>query len=214
MSDDNDYENDINSDKEIRRNNFGPRRDLTDEELGLLHEYYAKMIPKDHTDKQIRNYTLLFTCLYTGLRINEVLSLNIGDVVHYGRIADVLSIYESKVDRKRDIYLNDKIKKLLENYVDKKEDLKHPLFKSRGIGRLCSRQASNIFHKAFSGCELSGLLGCHSTRKTFSRKTFEKSTNNVFVVQKALGHKSILTTYKYLNSTDGEVKNVVKSLEF
>jgi site-specific recombinase XerD len=53
--------------------------------------------------------------------------------------------------------------------------------------------------------ELSGKVGTHSTRKTLARRVYSWS-NDIRVVQRILGHRSLSSTEAYLKSlTDRDV---------
>jgi integrase len=197
-------------------NNKGPRRPLDDNEIQKLHDYFNGAIARDEKDLELRNYTLIFLCLYTGMRISEVLDWNVEDVFQYGRVNQNSFVKEKKVNRIRSIKLNENTQKLLNNYIihySYNKALGEPLFKT-SYGRLTTRQASNIFQKAFKSCEMDGLLGCHSARKTFAKKVMKIGNNNIPNVQRALGHKSIATTLKYINYNDEEVNNIIDKMEF
>ena len=53
-------------------------------------------------------------------------------------------------------------------------------------------------------------LHFHSLRHTFSKKLYEKSNNNILLVSKVLGHKSLNYTQIYLQTLD--VREIEKAL--
>jgi integrase len=86
-----------------------------------------------------------------------------------------------------------------------------PLFLSRvqnrdGSRRPIARETAWRIIKAIAwDNELPGKVGTHSTRKTLARKVYTWS-NDIRVVQRILGHRSLASTEAYLKSlTDREV---------
>jgi site-specific recombinase XerD len=86
-----------------------------------------------------------------------------------------------------------------------------PLFLSRvrnkdSSPRAISRETAWRIIKAIArDDEFSGKVGTHSTRKTLARKVYTWS-NDIRVVQRILGHRSLASTEAYLKSlTDREV---------
>ncbi len=188
----------------ITSNNCGPRRPLTSDELSLLKDKFASLISSDDpkTDLVRRNYTLVFMLLHTGLRISEILPLKVKDVYNFNKVSDNVVIREFKVKRTRNIKLNDQIRSILSDHLFhyKFENLPEQyLFFSRNGSQISTRQASNIFNNIFKQCEFTGLLGTHTARKTFASKMLENSGNSIPIVQNALGHRSIKTTFSYIS---------------
>jgi len=102
------------------------------------------------------------------------------------------------------------------HYLNSMRPFSHdaPLFPSRKFpNRPLSRyQASRILTQAFIGCNLSiGSLGTHTMRKTFARVMFEHLDQNIFKVQKALGHQSPGSTVRYLSFNDEETDQAIET---
>ena len=61
-------------------------------------------------------------------------------------------------------------------------------------------QASRVIGRilACAGLPTSGDWGTHTLRKTFARRVYEQSGNNLALTRCALDHRSIVTTQRYL----------------
>lgn len=190
---------------EITSNNVGPRRPLTTDELAKLKETFNTLIASDDpkTDLVRRNYTLVFMLLHTGLRISEILPLKVKDVYLFNKVSDNIIIREFKVKRTRNILMNDQLKSIIGDHLFHYGFNNNPdqyLFFSRNGSQISTRQASNIFKNIFNLCEFTGLLGTHTCRKTFAKKMLESSGNSIPLVQNALGHRSVKSTFSYISA--------------
>jgi integrase len=200
--------------------NAGPRRFLKDEEIEAIKDHFDWRIENDNRNNlALRDFTLMMFAMYTGLRINEILRLNIRDVMTYSSINNEFRIFESKTGTTRQIKSQPGLKEILSAFIDHYghgSNKDAPLFQSISGTRLGTRQASNIFRNTFERCSLTGSLGCHSARKTFAKKAMELSGNSIPQVQLALNHKDMATTYHYVNSLDKEKcqDEIVMKMEF
>ena len=89
-----------------------------------------------------------------------------------------------------------------------------PLFPLRnGHGRkpLSRCEANTVLKAAFMTAGLNGHLATHSLCKSFAQRLYEQ-TGDVFVVQEMLGHKSIVTTQKYLGVNYASVREAVQKM--
>jgi site-specific recombinase XerD len=196
-------------------------RDYTDQELELVRKSFGGRYA-------LRDRCYFECALQFGLRVSEMLSIRVGQVYQFGKIAD-----EVNIDRKhmkggkggkasgRTIPIFGPTKPHILAWLErlatmlKVKDIKDldpsiPLFMSRvrhkdGSPRAISReQCWRITKSIARDNELVGVA-CHSTRKTLARKAFSWS-NDIRVVQKLLGHRSLSSTEHYLKSlTDREV---------
>ena len=83
-----------------------------------------------------------------------------------------------------------------------------PLFPSRngqGSQRMTRKAAYDVLKRAFEIAGLNGKLGTHSLRKSYAQRLYEQ-TNDVYAVQEMLGHKSVVTTQRYLGVNYASVR--------
>jgi site-specific recombinase XerD len=194
-------------------------RDYTDDELGLVRKSFSGRYA-------LRDRCFFEMALQMGLRVSEMLSLTVGQVYHYGKVVDEVSIERKHMKggkaSGRTIPLFPethshilawlvRMAAMLKVQDHKAIDPTTPLFLSRvrnkdGSPRAIARETAWRIIKAIAReNELSGKVGTHSTRKTLARKVYSWS-NDIRVVQRILGHRSLASTEAYLKSlTDREV---------
>ena len=120
----------------------------------------------------------------------------------------------------RNVIMSDRCKTLLSNYIHhyglQVGEYLFPNNRSDPEERfnITSRQAERIFKKAFSACELTGMLSTHTSRKTFAEKCYEKLDRNLMDLSTAMGHKSIAATSHYVKTNNKKIQDVVRNLDF
>ena len=201
-------------------------RPLEPFELKLISEYFATR----SDPLALRDETLFFFSLYTGLRISETLSLKASDVWEFNGPANSAYISRRFMKGKssgRVCPLNGKAHDLLTRYFQEyglytrmKLNPDLPLFfsKKTAVG-LRERQGSRIFNNAFRACQLAGatrprVLGTHCARKTFARAIYKKTKHNLIRTQAAMGHKSVASTASYLEGNDDRTTAAIMGLDF
>jgi len=166
-----------------------------------------------------RDRALFMLGVKTGFRISEMLSLRIRDVFKDGKIVDRITVTKSKMkgkSRSRSIVLHSDAKNaifdwLLECGFDKLSTDDY-LFRSRkGNGAISRVQAYQIIKKVAQKNGLTGKIGCHSMRKVFADKIYEKLGRDLIRTQKALGHKWITSTTAYLSFKEEEIEEAILS---
>lgn len=159
----------------------------------------------------------------SGLRIGEILSLQVGDVVPDGSIADQVYIRRQNMKGKtegRAVLLHPCAKIAIKGWLDElaetvplEPDLF--LFKSRkGQNRPIScRQALNILQDAFKAVGLTGKkYGSHTMRKTFAMWMYDRLGKDIRKLQLALAHRWVTSTQNYLVVEQSEIDQAVLSL--
>ena len=189
-------------------------RALTKEEIAsITKSFWGKY--------EIRDRSLFLIGLYTGARISELISLNIGDVFQHNKIVKTLELRKAitKGKRTRQIPLNPEARETIETLIEWKktqgEQLEPdaPLFCSRKkCGRLTRIQAHRILKKAYDDNELTGKVTTHSMRKSFA--TTLAQNNPLKIVKELLGHSSLAITDKYLSVTEEDLRSAVSRLSY
>ena len=87
---------------------------------------------KEHNE---RDYVIWVLGLNSGLRVSDIVGLNVSDVVDKTHI----TIIEKKTQKRKSFYINDKLKKVLKSYT-KGRSLDEPLFIGKQGRRLNQRQ--------------------------------------------------------------------------
>ncbi len=63
----------------------------------------------------------------------------------------------------------------------------------------------------FETAGLNGKLATHSLRKSFAQRLYDQ-TGDIFTVQEMLGHKSVVTTQKYLGVNYASVRDALQKM--
>lgn len=166
--------------------------------------------------KAPRDKALFSLGIFSGFRISELLSLEISDIYKFGRIADTISVRARNMKGKiaaRDVALNENAKAALQGLLDSDPVRIGPLFRSREKGAALSRrQANQVLKNAFNALELDGKLASHSMRKTYCENVHLALGEDIYKTAKAMGHRSIDSTAKYLTIDMDEINRAILSL--
>ena len=155
---------------------------------------------------------LLFICgCNSGLRVQDLLALKIGDV-KYTNVGDRIVIREKKTGKENVFMINKEIKEALDDYlktIEAKDELF--LFKSRkGSNAPLTTYAVTMYVQQW--CDAINLhinAGAHTLRKTWcyhQRKTYGTSWE---VIAKRLNHSSPSITRRYIGVKEEEVEEVL-----
>jgi integrase len=148
----------------------------------------------------LRNEVLFTLGINTALRIGDLLSLTVGDVLTpKGRLVKVIELKEQKTGKVKQFPLNDSVKDALTAYLRQRPKVKcsEPLFLSRKGGPLTRWQARRILSAAGTAVGLS-KIGTHSLRKTFGYHVYKKTGGDLGLVQKLLNHSAAESTLRYI----------------
>ncbi|MGG3799936.1 site-specific integrase [Metabacillus fastidiosus] len=159
----------------------------------------------------IRNELLFVLGINTGLRISDLLSLEIGDV----KASDKIEIREKKTKKQRTIAISRKTCRLIERYL--KEERPHaeydePLFLSQKGGPITRQHAYDILNKAARDVGIIDRIGTHSLRKTFGYFAYKKGVD-LAMIQKLLNHSSQAETLRYIGITQEQMDEIVLRLD-
>lgn len=178
-------------------------------------------IPRLHTaNPNPTTRAMLWLGLCTGLRIGEIVALNVRDVLAPdGRLRDEISLPAGRISkngRGRSIPVNPLLYVALNAYflATGNLDQNAPLFRTNRANhpRISRRHATRIVTTAFKRANLDGALPSHALRKTFANSIHQSMGFDLAKTQLALGHTSPASTIAYLASADQTVRNAVKHL--
>lgn len=174
---------------------------LTQQEVRRVLDYIAT---RKHST---RNRALLMTTLLSGMRCGEVASLRYKDVVDAdGKIRDEirLSAEQTKGNEARVVFVNEKLRKELEQYVrtHKPANFNAKFFYSqkRDSDGFTANTLTQFFHYLYKGAGVYGASS-HSGRRTFITNLASKGVG-VRVLMSLAGHKNIGTTQCYIDVND------------
>lgn len=143
--------------------------------------------------KQSLRDLLLFTVgTNCGLRISDILNLDVGDV----RDKDYISITEKKTGKYKRFPINAKLKPMFAKFT-KGRKVDEPLFLSVFNNRMERTQCYRIVNEACRKAGLDCKIGTHTLRKTFGYHHYQKF-KDVAVLQKIFNHCSPQVTLRYI----------------
>jgi integrase len=164
-----------------------------------------------------RDEFLFVLGINTGYKINDLLSMKVGDVWSEGPRKE-LRLKEKKTGALRTTPINPLVAKLLTEYIASRPDkdldsfLDAPLFLSRKKkGSIDRRWVAKVLKKAGEDVGLPNIA-TYSLRKTFGYHIYKKNGNNIAMVQKLLNQSRGDATLKYIGITREELDNLFLNL--
>ncbi len=171
-------------------------------------------------NRSLRDHTLIWFALNTGLRNAEVVGLDVENVYQFDTIVSILKLPAeiAKGNKPRDIPIGNRTRENLDNFIiDEKskgriDGGESPLFRSMFSNK---RLGTKDFHQILEKHSIKSLnqrLNPHKLRHTFATKLLAKS--NIKIVQEILGHSSLQSTQIYLHPSSKEKANAIDKLDF
>ena len=150
--------------------------------------------------KQSKRDLLLFVIgTNCGLRISDILNLNVGDVKNRTHI----QIIEKKTGKFKKFPINSKLKPMIDEYCKGKRE-NQPLFLSHWKHRLDRSTAYYMLRDACAKAGLQEKRGTHSMRKTFGYHHY-KQFKDVVLLQKIFNHSSPQITLRYIGIEQDQI---------
>ena len=171
----------------------------------------------------VRNRSLFMLGVSVGGRISELIALKVGDVWQNNKpVKDLLFnrniVKGGEVSRAVPVNIDGReaIEVLIAWHVELYGELDavRPLFPSRngqGTQAMTRKAAHDVLKPAFEAAGLNGKLGTHSLRKSYAQRLYEQ-TNDIYAVQEMLGHKSVVTTQRYLGVNYASVREASEAM--
>ena len=161
----------------------------------------------------LRNRVMFLTGLWSGMRVGEIASLRVSDVVNTdGSIkAEVrLTAEQTKGRQPRTVFLPQKLQQELADYMSLRPSAKphYPLFITGGRKSFSANVMAQHFHYLFKHAGIAGASS-HSMRRSFIT-TLAGRGIGVRVLAELAGHRSIAVTQKYIDVNDDMKRNAVE----
>ena len=151
-----------------------------------------------------RDYAILMTFLSTGIRVSELVSINISD------INDGMLRVVGKGNAERYIPLSNSCQDAINQYLSvKRHYCGDALFTTERKNRMQSNPVGLIVKKYLGAIGKEGL-STHKLRHT-SASTWIENGADLLQVQELLGHKSVATTQVYTHINKDKLKDVVNN---
>jgi len=163
----------------------------------------------------IRNYVLIVMCIYTALRISDLLNLRWDDVYDFDNkcVRKTITLSEKKTRKPKTIALNMNVQAALEIYVSAAKPGKFIIENKRTKKSISRVQAYRIIRAAAKALKFSYKVSCHSLRKSFGYHAW-KSNISPIVIMDIYNHSSLAVTKRYLGITQDDKNAVYMSLDF
>lgn len=171
--------------------------------------------PKGGDLRSLRDRAILETLFSTGLRISELCNLNRYIDLERGELT-----VRGKGDKLRVVFLSDRAKKAIKNYLDKRSDAEEALFVSltknsklktksspKVIGRIIPRAVQRLVSFYSRKAGIPEHVTPHQLRHQFATDLLIGGAD-LRSVQALLGHASVATTQIYTHLTNKELKEV------
>ena len=156
----------------------------------------VEMILKKQGLRNLLFFTIGTNC---GLRISDILALNVGDV--QGRTH--LHIIEKKTGKSKKLPINSKLKPMFEEFT-KGRCADEPLFLTIFQNRLERYAAYYIIKYACKKAGLQEKVGTHTMRKTFGYHHYKKY-KDIAMLQKIFNHSNPQLTLRYIGIEQDQI---------
>ena len=157
-----------------------------------------------------RDYCILMLFLNCGLRVSELVALDLGDIQDYHiRVT-------GKGNKVRILYLNPACQEAIANYLPHRLLPKEPadrnaLFVSRELNRINVQTVKWLVKKYLTGAGLSAKqLSTHKLRHTAATLMYQNGVD-IRTVQEVLGHENVNTTMIYTHIANPSIKAAAMS---
>ena len=160
-----------------------------------------------------RNAALFALSYYAGMRVGEIASLKVSDVVmSNGSIKDVIYLNPemTKGNKGREVFLNKTAKRYVSELIKvacMKPD--YPLIQTMGVRKhFTANSLSIVFRNLYAAA---GYEGCssHTGRRSFC-SNLANSGVGIRVIHKLSGHRSLQSVQPYLDANEDMVKSAVE----
>ena len=146
-----------------------------------------------------RDYVLFCFGINSGLRISDILKLDVKDV----RNKKILRLKEIKTGKYKTLPFNKKIRHILQIYTQNR-NLNEPLFVTKFNNRMDRITAYRLLNRVCDLMKLDIKIGTHTLRKTFGYH-FYKQYKDIVILQKIFNHTNPSVTLRYIGIEQDEV---------
>lgn len=178
----------------------------------LSLEQSQELLSNTNTDFPSRDYCIITLFLNCGMRLSELVGIDIYDIKD-----DTMRIV-GKGNKERTVYLNDGCITAIKDYLKERNQIVSPdiepaLFISkRRKSRLTTRRVQQIVEECL---KMSGLAGqgysTHKLRHTAATLLYNYGDADMLSLKEILGHENVATTEIYTHISNDDLKKIAKS---
>jgi tyrosine recombinase XerC len=150
-----------------------------------------------------RDRAILETLYSTGIRVSELVGLNVEHVDLIGNIAKVAG----KGKKERLVPIGEKALDAIREYLEGRPQRSSALFLNKYGTRLTDRSIRNIVNKHITAASLNQNISPHVLRHSFATHLLNRGAD-LRSVQELLGHANLSTTQIYTHVTTDRLKEV------
>jgi len=181
---------------------------LTEQEYKRL----LRTVQKNATDYfKFRDTAIINMLLGMGLRLSELVGLNVGSV----NFEDGSVKVSRKGNRERILPANDNVMINVQRYLKSRKDVSFnaPLFLSKRNQRISSGSVWHLVKKYLHQARIGkDRLSPHTLRHTFATALLRQG-ENLLTIKELMSHSSIRTTQRYLHITGEDLKTAVSRID-
>lgn len=163
-----------------------------------------------------RDYTIMATFLYTGIRREELTNVKVADV----NMDDGTILIHGKGNKERTVYINDNFRPILSEYLNyyrgmiKTASESEYLFPSQKRDQIDPHTVNRVVNKVMENANIkqSGV-SAHVLRKRFATSVF-MNTRDIATTSKLLGHSSPTTTMRYVLIDESTMREAAAVVNF
>jgi tyrosine recombinase XerC len=159
--------------------------------------------PDTGSEAGLRDRAILETLYSTGIRVSELVGLNIDTVDLIGSIAKVAG----KGKKERLVPIGSKAADAIRAYLNKRRATTQALFLNKSGRRLTARSIFNITEKYIKQVSATKNISPHVLRHSFATHMLDRGAD-LRSVQELLGHASLSTTQIYTHVTTERLKKI------
>jgi len=159
----------------------------------------------DGSANGLRDHAILETIYSVGLRVSEVVGLNLDDIDF---ISGIVKVY-GKGKKERLCPIGEKALQAIRRYLDHRPNVRDgkALFLNRRGRRLTARSVRRVLDKALQRASLNRHVSPHALRHSFATHLLDRGAD-LRSVQELLGHQSLSTTQIYTHVSAERLKRV------
>ena len=161
-----------------------------------------------------RDYAIILTLVSTGLRVSELVGLNISNIDFKNQALYV----HRKGNKEQNVYFSNNVFDALMDYINGERKFMYPnhdaLFLSNRGTRLTVRSVERIVSKYTQSPEITVKhITPHKLRSTFGTNLY-RETGDIYLTADALNHKDISITAKHYSAQSEINRQKVKNIGF
>ena len=160
-----------------------------------------------------RDYCMITLFLNCGIRLSELVGLNLSSVHFAAKTMTVLG----KGNKERLLSLNNACIRSLEEYLKERSQIKsikdkNALFLSSRGTRITARRVQQIIQRSLEQAGLAGQgFSTHKLRHTAATLLYQQGGVDIRVLQQMLGHVNLGTTEIYTHTSSQQLKEAAES---